>query len=98
MFRQTARKVFNKYPLVSNSLIYGSLYVGAECSQQIITKKILVGNSLQTQSLDFDNVNLCLSVFLLSVQIKPSEDLDKPTLVRYGVMGTFLYSPILYAW
>lgn len=35
--------LFNKYPLVSNSLIYGSLYVGAECSQQIVTKKFLVG-------------------------------------------------------
>lgn len=34
--------LFNKYPFVSNSIIYGSLYVTAECSQQIVTKKILV--------------------------------------------------------
>lgn len=36
------KHLFNKYPFVSNSLIYGSLYVTAECSQQIITKKFLV--------------------------------------------------------
>lgn len=63
MFRQAARKVFNKYPLVSNSLIYGSLYVGAECSQQVITKKFLVGNFLEVySSLEFDSDNLSVSV------------------------------------
>ncbi|XP_037033515.1 mpv17-like protein [Bradysia coprophila] len=32
---------FVKHPIISNSLIYGSLYVGAEFSQQFITRKIL---------------------------------------------------------
>lgn len=38
--------LFNKYPFVSNSVIYGALYVTAECSQQIVTKKILVSFNL----------------------------------------------------
>lgn len=70
MFRRL-KYLFNKYPFISNSIIYGSLYVTAECSQQIVTKKILT---------------------------QPPEDLDKTTLVRYGIMGTFLYSPVLYSW
>lgn len=39
---KAVKHAFTKYPLVSNSLIYGTLYVGAECSQQIITRKFLV--------------------------------------------------------
>ena len=34
--------VFKTYPLVSNSLIYGGLYMTAEFSQQTIIKKVLV--------------------------------------------------------
>lgn len=43
---------FNNYPLISNSLIYGTLYVSAECSQQIITRKFLVNIRQQMQSSD----------------------------------------------
>lgn len=39
---KTAKKIFNNYPVVSNSIIYGSLCVGAEFSQQTIQKKLLV--------------------------------------------------------
>ncbi|XP_055630141.1 mpv17-like protein [Toxorhynchites rutilus septentrionalis] len=62
---------FNKHPLAGNGLVYGSLYVGAEFSQQTITRKFLTD---------------------------PPQDLDKPTLGRYAIMGTFIYSPILYNW
>ncbi|KAJ6647104.1 Mpv17-like protein [Pseudolycoriella hygida] len=65
------RSFFAKHPLISNSLIYGSLYVGAEFSQQFITRRLLT---------------------------EEKSDIDKPTLVRYAVMGTFAYSPILYNW
>lgn len=64
-------KFFNKHPLAGNGLVYGSLYVGAEFSQQTITRKFLM---------------------------KPPQDIDKPTLGRYAIMGTFVYSPILYNW
>lgn len=33
---------YTKRPLVANCLTYGSLYLGAEFSQQYITKKIMV--------------------------------------------------------
>ncbi|KAF4527708.1 hypothetical protein B566_EDAN016376 [Ephemera danica] len=35
------KRVFKKYPLVANCAVYGTLYVGAEFSQQTINKKIL---------------------------------------------------------
>lgn len=62
---------FNKHPLAGNGIVYGSLYVGAEFSQQTITKKFLT---------------------------VPPQDIDKPTLGRYAIMGTFIYAPILYNW
>ncbi|KXJ71302.1 hypothetical protein RP20_CCG020894 [Aedes albopictus] len=64
-------RFFNKHPLAGNGLVYGSLYVGAEFSQQTITRKFLTD---------------------------PPQDIDKPTLGRYAIMGTFVYSPILYNW
>uniref|UniRef100_A0A182J0I7 Uncharacterized protein n=1 Tax=Anopheles atroparvus TaxID=41427 RepID=A0A182J0I7_ANOAO len=60
---------FTKHPLAGNGLVYGTLYVGAEFSQQTITRKFL---------------------------IDPPQDIDRPTLARYAIMGTFIYSPILY--
>ncbi|XP_044760013.1 mpv17-like protein [Coccinella septempunctata] len=38
---KTIRKIFYKYPIISNSVIYGSLCVGAEVSQQTVQKKLL---------------------------------------------------------
>lgn len=90
MFRQTARHIFKKYPLISNSLIYGSLYVGAECSQQIVTRKYLASSFVWFELTILSNSDL--------FQANPPEDLDKPTLARYGIMGTFLYSPMLFYW
>ncbi|XP_058053825.1 uncharacterized protein LOC131205653 isoform X1 [Anopheles bellator] len=62
---------FTKHPLAGNGLVYGTLYVGAEFSQQTITRKILTN---------------------------PPQSIDRPTLGRYAVMGTFVYAPILYNW
>lgn len=36
------KSFFIRHPLAANSIIYGSLYVGAELSQQVVTKKYLV--------------------------------------------------------
>lgn len=33
---------FTKRPLVANCMTYGSLYLGAEFSQQYITRKVMV--------------------------------------------------------
>lgn len=35
------RAAFNKYPIVMNSIFYGTLYVGAEFSQQTVQRKLL---------------------------------------------------------
>lgn len=34
--------LFKKHPFLTNSAVYGSLYVGAEFSQQYLTKRVLV--------------------------------------------------------
>uniref|UniRef100_A0A182MYW1 Mpv17-like protein n=1 Tax=Anopheles dirus TaxID=7168 RepID=A0A182MYW1_9DIPT len=68
---QAFGRFFTKHPLAGNGLVYGTLYVGAEFSQQTITRKFLTN---------------------------PAQDIDRPTLARYAVMGTFIYSPILYNW
>ncbi|XP_046993725.1 mpv17-like protein [Schistocerca americana] len=36
-----ARRLFLRFPVLANSLVYGTLYTGAEFSQQTITHKIL---------------------------------------------------------
>lgn len=36
------KKVFKNYPLLANSVVYGSMCVGAEFSQQVIKRKFLV--------------------------------------------------------
>ncbi|KAG8237281.1 hypothetical protein J437_LFUL015891 [Ladona fulva] len=42
-----AKRIFNKHPVIVNSLVYGTLYVGAEFSQQTLTRKILVKDNPQ---------------------------------------------------
>jgi len=37
----SARGLFRRHPFVTNSAIYGSLYVGAEYSQQYVSKRWL---------------------------------------------------------
>lgn len=78
-------------PLLANCLTYGTLYVGAEFSQQFFTYKVIVSSLLRSCDLARWLNGACL-------QPKPPEDLDKPTLLRYAIMGTCFYSPILYNW
>lgn len=85
-------KFFNKHPLAGNGLVYGSLYVGAEFSQQTITRKFLVMSVLA--AIRWNHIYFRS----ISFQMEPPQDIDKPTLGRYAIMGTFVYSPILYNW
>ena len=39
---QSIRRLFASRPLLSNCIVYGSLYAGAEFSQQTLIRKILV--------------------------------------------------------
>jgi len=38
---RVVKETFKKYPMIANSTVYGSMCVGAEFSQQILTKRIL---------------------------------------------------------
>ncbi|XP_023013662.2 mpv17-like protein isoform X1 [Leptinotarsa decemlineata] len=49
-FRNFINKSLKTHPIVTNSLIYGTLCTGAEFSQQIISKKVLAKH---TQPLDY---------------------------------------------
>ena len=42
---QSVRRLFASRPLLSNCIVYGSLYAGAEFSQQTLIRKILVSRS-----------------------------------------------------
>ncbi|GLH10969.1 SFRICE_010629 [Gryllus bimaculatus] len=39
------KHIFKKYPILANSVVYGTLYTGAEFSQQTYTKKIAANPS-----------------------------------------------------
>lgn len=39
---RVVKETFRKYPMLANSTVYGTMCVGAEFSQQIMTKRILV--------------------------------------------------------
>lgn len=41
---------------------------------------------------------MCNLIYWIFKQANEKSDIDKSTLVRYAVMGTFAYSPILYNW
>ncbi|XP_046398400.1 mpv17-like protein isoform X1 [Ischnura elegans] len=47
-----AKRIFRKHPVIVNSLVYGTLYVGAEFSQQTLTRKILVKDKPQPYDTD----------------------------------------------
>ncbi|KAL4149550.1 hypothetical protein QTP88_003478 [Uroleucon formosanum] len=38
---RVVKETFNKYPMIANATVYGTMSVGAEFSQQILTKRIL---------------------------------------------------------
>ncbi|XP_017780921.1 PREDICTED: mpv17-like protein [Nicrophorus vespilloides] len=40
-FAAFVKNAFTKHPVIANSVIYGTLYLGAEMSQQVMTKKVL---------------------------------------------------------
>lgn len=43
-FARSIKRVFAARPLASNCVVYGTLYAGAEFSQQTLIRKILVRN------------------------------------------------------
>ncbi|XP_043649030.1 mpv17-like protein isoform X1 [Drosophila teissieri] len=49
------RTLFNRYPFVTNSAIYGSLYVGAEYSQQFASKRWL-STASEREDIDYATI------------------------------------------
>lgn len=52
---------FTKRPLVANCMTYGSLYLGAEFSQQYITRKVMVNMKNKIIKATFIKQNSLLS-------------------------------------
>ena len=79
-----ARKLFTKYPLTSNSLFYGTLFVAAEFLQQTWNKGHISSSDAQiTKQLDS----------------KPSHArYDSGSIKRYAIWGTLIIPPIYQQW
>jgi Mpv17-like protein len=88
---KATQNMFKKHPLVSNMVVYGSLYVGAEFSQQMLTRKWQVKAFPLNGYPVFQNCSF-------SQETEPVQDIDRKALGRYAIMGTFILSPGLYAW
>jgi len=77
------RKLFTIYPLASNSIFYGSLFVAAEFLQQTWNKsQIIPNNSKITTNLD----------------AKPYTRYDSGSIKRYALWGTLVIPPIYQKW
>ncbi|KAK4876735.1 hypothetical protein RN001_009241 [Aquatica leii] len=50
---QRLRDLFSTRPILTNAVVYGTLYVGAECSQQVLERKIL---TTEKKNLDTDTL------------------------------------------
>ncbi|XP_013119185.2 mpv17-like protein [Stomoxys calcitrans] len=48
--------LFKRHPFLTNSAVYGSLYVGAEMSQQFLTKKVLVEKESLKEDIDYPTI------------------------------------------
>lgn len=80
--RQT-RKLFTRYPLASNSIFYGSLFVAAEVLQQTWNK------SLSTSTDSKISKNL---------EVKAPVRYDSGSIKRYAFWGLFVIPPIYQQW
>ena len=80
-------RFYSRHPLASNCLIYGSLYAGAELSQQTINH--VFTSSRKAKSSVSSSANT-------SVLAKLKYDFE--TVKRYLVLGTCVYPPVFYAW
>ena len=93
---QSIRRLFASRPLLSNCIVYGSLYAGAEFSQQTIIRKILVSwipAIFLSSSLPFFRIAIpsCL-------QTEKKEPYDLNVVGRYGVLGSTVFPSFLFYW
>lgn len=97
-----ARKFFARRPLLANAAVYGTFYVGAELSQQVITKKLSVSpdSSFPPRPGGSRFGPRFPEVRLLFFQVRrgAEENLDVPALARYLIVGSLINSNYLFAW
>ena len=90
---QSIRRLFASRPLLSNCIVYGSLYAGAEFSQQTIIRKILVSwiPAIFLSSSLPSGLPSCL-------QTEKKEPYDLNVVGRYGVLGSTVFPSFLFYW
>ena len=84
-------RFYSRHPLVSNCLIYGSLYAGAELSQQTINHVFTSTRRARCKNNAVASANANTSVLA-----KLKYDIE--SVKRYIVLGTCVYPPVFYAW
>ena len=84
-------RFYSRHPLVSNCLIYGSLYAGAELSQQTINHVFTSTRRARCRNNAVASANANTSVLA-----KLKYDIE--SVKRYIVLGTCVYPPVFYAW
>ena len=94
-FRAAFKAFKTKRPLAFNCITYGTLYAGAEFSQQTLLRKILVSEFL-LNSRRHKNQLICMIKKFLKAE-KP-EDYDFKLISRYALLGTAVFPPILFYW
>nr|CAD7406950.1 unnamed protein product [Timema poppensis] len=85
------KRVFQKHPFVSNCVVYGTLYVGAEFSQQTLSRKIL---SKKEPPEPYDIGSLAR----YAVSNGNPRPYDMKAMARYGLLGLCFYPQVYYFW
>ncbi|XP_022904673.1 mpv17-like protein [Onthophagus taurus] len=92
------------YPIITNAGIFGTMFVGAECINQTLSKKILTE---KPKSYDFDCIQRCgiygtlIQGPLMTVWYRWLDKTYASTapkiVLRKMLMDQFLFTPLLYA-
>ena len=90
---QPLARFYSRHPLVSNCLIYGSLYAGAEVSQQTISHVFTSTRRANARNNTVASANANGTTSVLA-KLK----YDWLSVKRYIVLGTCVYPPVFYAW
>ena len=84
-------RFYSRHPLASNCVIYGSLYAGAELSQQTI-------NHVFTSKRRSSSRNNTVASANANTSVLAKLKYDVESVKRYIVLGTCVSPPVFYAW
>jgi len=86
-----AKKAMEKYPTMSNALIYGGLYTAAEVSQQSIKQ-------YRSCQQNISSIATCQATSALSLSSQPVHSIDKASVGRFAVIGMGVMGPMFAKW